>query len=306
MNDMKNGNKYDVKDTVSTSSSGMTNASEEGNHLLLEEIKLLKNENLRLKNENNKIMKNNNNNHNHSNNDDELNNLKNKTKQLTEELSNSANLLGEVAYERDEKRNENSKLLKELLDIKITIVPQIEETNRLRRECSELKNNLQFYSSRLTSMEVELAEMQVAYMSPNRRLSGGTDNHQTPIQSQLPISSSSSSSSSSSLFSSNSNPISTSTSNSILSSSSILKQQQQQKEKQREKDNNDYDDYHDKERQKEKVNVIPKSPVAASTGSKFSNFVNSTKKNSETPVSGSGSVPQGSGYGGGKRVPASN
>ena len=292
MNDMKNGNKNDVKDSVSTSlstsSSATTNASDQNYNALLLEIKELKNENSQLKNQNGKIHMNNN-----SKLDDEkiieINSLKNKIKQLTAELSKSSTSLGEVAFERDEKSNENIKLLKELLDLKMSGVPQIEESNRLKKECSELKMNLQLYASKLTSMEVELAEVQVAYLSPNRRLSGGYESQQTPIPAQLPISQPSSTA----------NSTSTSTSNII--SSSILKPSLQ-KQKEKEKEYFNYDNSH--ENQNEIQNEISKSPVVASGGSKFSNFVNSTKKPIEP--TGSGSAPQGSGYVGGKRVPASN
>ena len=285
MADVKHGNKNDVKDSVSTSlstsSSATTNATDETHNALLLEIKELKNENSQLKNENGKIHLNNN-----SKLDDEkiieINSLKNRIKQLNGELSKSNTLLHEVTIDRDEKSNENIKLLKELLDFKMSAVPQIDESNRLKKESSELKVNLQLYAAKLTSMEVELAEMQVAYLSPNRRLSGGYESQQPPIPGQLP----------------------TSTSTSNVISSSILKPSlQKQKEKEKEKEYSNYENSH--EIQKEKQNEISKSPAVTSSGSKFSNFVNSTKKPIESAGSGSGSAPQGSGYVGGKRVPSS-
>ena len=98
---------------------------------------------------------------------------------------------------------------------------------------------------------------------------------------------------------------STSTSTSNVISSSILKPTlQKQKEKEKEKEYSNYENSH--EIQKEKQNEISKSPAVTSSVSKFSNFVNSTKKPIESAGSGSGSAPQGSGYVGGKRVPSSN
>jgi hypothetical protein len=120
--------------------------------------------------------------HTGSGNNNETEVLKNKIENLNQKLKESEKSMQEMKYERDEKINENAKLLKELLDIKMNAVPNAKDTEYWKMCCTELKLNLQSYASRLTAMEVQLAEAEVNYAdtslsSPTSRPSATT----TPI-----------------------------------------------------------------------------------------------------------------------------
>ena len=95
--------------------------------------------------------------------DNETEVFQSKIETLTQKLKESEKSMQEMKYERDEKINENAKLLKELLDIKMNAVPVAKDTEYWKMCCTELKLNLQSYASRLTAMEVQLAEAEVSY-----------------------------------------------------------------------------------------------------------------------------------------------
>lgn len=89
--------------------------------------------------------------------------LKTKIESLNSRLKESEKSMQEMKIERDEKINENAKLLKELLDIKMNAVPVAKDTEYWKMCCTDLKLNLQSYASRLTAMEVQLAVAEVNY-----------------------------------------------------------------------------------------------------------------------------------------------
>ena len=110
--------------------------------------------------------------------DSEIETLKAKIVHLTNQHKEMERNLHEERHEKEAKGIENLKLLKEILDLKMSSVPLIKDSEHWKTKCSELKTNLQGYASRLTTMEVLLAEAELFAASgdqplPQRPLSIG-------------------------------------------------------------------------------------------------------------------------------------
>lgn len=185
-------NRYGSKNGTKTASSGgmilKLKQSEEEIQRLHEEINELKDENSMLKTKvasatqstpystNNSPIK-----------SSETDALKTKVQTLTDQLRETEKFLHETRAEKDDKSTDNTKYLKEILDLKMTAVPLIKDVEYWKTTCSELKLNLQAYASRLTAMEVQLAEAEVAHAGGGWSPTHGL-NHDQPLPSQRPIS----------------------------------------------------------------------------------------------------------------------
>ena len=177
---------------------------------LKEEINDLKDQNMNLKSKSaaTSVIASGTTSHTGSSNSNDIDVLKTKIESLNSRLKESEKSMQEMKIERDEKINENARLLKELLDIKMNAVPVAKDTEYWKMCCTDLKLNLQSYASRLTAMEVQLAVAEVNY----------ADTSLASPTSKPPSSSSAAPSFSrqTSTLSSSSNPTSTSTSTSSM------------------------------------------------------------------------------------------
>lgn len=213
--------------------------------------------------------------------------LKTKVQTLTDQLRETEKFLHETRAEKDDKSTDNTKYLKEILDLKMTAVPLIKDVEYWKTTCSELKLNLQAYASRLTAMEVQLAEAEVAHAGGGWSPTHGL-NHDQPLPSQRPIS-----------MTLQPPPLKLQ-----QKTPQVIAQSQQArtpppapivytppaKSIPREKDR-------ERERDREMESSPPNVPAPVTTN-KFSNFVNSTKNTVSK-------VPEPSGYGG-KKAPISH
>ena len=123
--------------------------------------------------------------------DSEIETLKAKITQLTNQHKDTERNLHEERHQKEEKGIENLKLLKEILDLKMSTVPLIKDSEYWKAKCSELKLNLQGYASRLTTIEVLLAEAELSAASgdqplPQRPLSTGTGSRPLSFSIQPP------------------------------------------------------------------------------------------------------------------------
>jgi hypothetical protein len=285
-------NKYGSKNGTKAASSGSggmilrLKQSEEEIQRLHEEINELKDENSMLKTKvataahstanstNNSPIKN-----------SETDALKTKVQTLTDQLRETEKFLHETRAEKDDKSTDNTKYLKEILDLKMTAVPLIKDVEYWKTTCSELKLNLQAYASRLTAMEVQLAEAEVAHAGGGWSPTHGL-NHDQPLPSQRPVS-----------MTLQPPPLKLQ-----QKTPQVIAQSQQKtpppapmvytppaKSVQRERER-------ERETERDPSPIAVSAPVA--TNSKFSNFVNSTK-------TAASKVPEPSGYGG-KKAPVSH
>jgi hypothetical protein len=275
-------NRYGSKNGTKAASSGSggmilrLKQSEEEIQRLHEEINELKDENSMLKTkvaaaaQSNSPIKN-----------SDTDALKTKVQTLTDQLRETEKFLHETRAEKDDRSTDNTKFLKEILDLKMTAVPLIKDVEYWKTTCSELKLNLQAYASRLTAMEVQLAEAEVAHAGGGWSPTHGL-NHDQPLPSQRPVS-----------MTLQPPPLKLQ-----QKTPQVIAQSQQRtpppaplvytppaKSVQRER-----------ETERDPSPIAVSAPVA--TNNKFSNFVNSTK----TTVS---KVPEPSGYGG-KKAPVSH